>query len=150
MRLSDFLSEETITTNVQSADKETIIDQLLDLCVHTGAVLDRETVRRDVLKREELMSTGLEGGVAVPHAKTGAVGSLTMALGIARDGIDFDSADGKPSTVFFFILAPESEAGKNVQLLAQIARLTRNSALCSRLVHASTPREALKVIRDAE
>lgn len=150
MRLSDLLTEDTITTQLQSADKETIIEQLLDLAVHTGCVLERDAALRDVLKREEMMSTGLEGGVAVPHAKTQAVSGLTMSLGISREGIDFNALDGMPSKLLFFLLAPESEAGRNVQVLAQIARLTRNAAFCNLLIHASTPREALQVIRDAE
>jgi len=150
MRLSGLLTEETITLNLTHSDKKGVIEELLDLAIKTGKVTDRAAALKAVLDREQLMSTGLEKGVAVPHAKTSTAEGLTMALGISKDGIDFDSGDGNPSHLFFFLLAPESEAGPNVQVLAQIARLTNDPNFCNNLRNAESPGDVLNIIRNAE
>ena len=150
MRLSDLLMEDTITISLGCRDKQGVIEELLDLTMKTGKVKDRAVALKAVLDRENLMSTGLERGVAVPHAKTKAAEDLVMALGVCKEGIDFDSADGKPSHLFFFLLAPEAAAGPNVKVLAQIARLTSDGDFCQGLSQATTPREVLDIISDAE
>jgi len=150
MRLSDLLVEETITISLGRQDKRGIIETLLGLAMKTGKIRNREVALKAVMAREDLMSTGLERGVAVPHAKTKAAEDLVMALGISKEGIDFDSADGEPSHLFFFLLAPEAAAGPNVKVLAQIARLTSDGDFCQSLKAAASPGEVLDVIKDAE
>jgi len=150
MRLSALLSEETITISLSHKDKQGIIEELLDLAMKTGQINDRAVALKAVIDRENLMSTGLEKGVAVPHAKSKAAEDLAMALGISKEGIDFRSADGEPSHLFFFLLAPEAAAGPNVQVLAQIARLTSDPNFRKALKEARSPREALDIIEDVE
>ncbi len=150
MRISSLLSEETITISMGHRDKQGIIEELLDLAMNTGKITDRPMALKAVMDREDLMSTGLERGIAVPHAKSPAASDLSMSLGISSEGIDFQSADGKPSHLFFFLLAPEAAAGPNVQVLAQIARLTNDPAFCHALKGASSTREVLEIIQDAE
>ena len=150
MRLSDLLKEQTITVTLSQANKEGIINELLDLAMESGKISKRAKALKAVLDREALMSTGLERGVAVPHAKTNSVSDLVMALGISKEGIDFESADGKPSHLFFFLLAPEAAAGPNIQVLAQIARLTSDPQFCDALQNTPTAEDAIKIIRDAE
>ena len=150
MRLSELLSEETITISLSHDDKNGVIEELLDVAMKSGQIKDRAVALKAVLDREALMSTGLERGVAVPHAKTNAVENITMALGVSADGIDFESADGGKSHIFFFLLAPESAAAANVQVLAQIARLTSDVEFTKEMKAAETPAEALKTIKDLE
>lgn len=150
MRLSDLLSENTIQVSLPYNEKSRVIETLLDLAMQSGKITQKDVAFKAVMDREELMSTGLERGVAVPHAKTDAVESITMALGISKDGIDFQSADGNPSHLFFFLLAPVAAAGPNVQVLAQIARLTNNPDFCERLKAAESARDVMNVIREAE
>lgn len=150
MRLSNLLSEEKITISMSYKDKQGLIEELLDLAMKAGKITDRTAALKAVIDRENLMSTGLERGIAVPHAKSPAVSDLTMSMGISKEGIDFQAADGKPSHLFFFLLAPEAAAGPNVQILAQIARLTSDPAFCQALKDASTPKEVLEIIQDAE
>ncbi|HHS14285.1 MAG TPA: PTS sugar transporter subunit IIA [bacterium] len=149
MRISGLLSEKTIS-RLTRTDKQGVIEELLDLAMNSGQVHDREEALRAILAREALMSTGLEKGIAVPHAKTRAVSEITMALGVSEGGVDFHSADGKPSYIFFFLLAPENAAGPNVQVLAQIARLTHDRSFCEDLRKAESPAGMLAVINDAE
>ena len=150
MRLSELLSPDTITVAIEGKEKTEIIQELLDLAMKTGRIKDRSVALKAVMERENLMSTGLERGVAVPHAKTPMAEDLVMSLGISKDGLDFQSVDEKPSHLFFFLLAPETAAGPNVKVLAQIARLTSDAHFCKALTKADTPSDVLDIIRDAE
>ena len=150
MRLSDLLTETSISVDLKSQAKEDIIRELLELAVTTGNVKDKKATLQDVMKREELMSTGLEKGIAVPHAKSSAISKMTMALGISKEGVDFNSADGKPSHLFFMLLAPEAAAGPNVQALGQIARLTAQTTFCEDLTQASSASDLLDMIKKLE
>jgi len=150
MRISDLLNQENIAVLLQNQDKRGIIEELLDLVMKSGNIKDRAIALEAILKREELMSTGLEKGVAVPHAKSNIATELTMALGISKRGVNFQSADGGPSYLFFFLLAPESAAGPNIQALAQIARLTSQDGFRKALREAETSSQVLEIIRKAE
>ena len=150
MRLMDLLTEEMITISLSHSDKQGIIEELLELASKSGKIKDKETALKAVMDREALMSTGLEKGIAVPHAKSQAAEDLAVSLGISKTGIDFDAADGQPSHLFFFLLAPEAAAGPNIKMLAQIARLTSDPGFCASLKVASSPGEVMELIRKAE
>ncbi|MEJ2628141.1 MAG: PTS sugar transporter subunit IIA [bacterium] len=150
MRLTQLLSEEQIEISLKQTKKKSIIEELLVLAIKSGHINDRMKAFEDIMKREEMMSTGLENGIAVPHAKTKAADELTLSLGISKEGIDFDAADGKPSYLFFMLLAPEDAAGPNVRVLAEIARITKNKEFCKSLINASSPQQVMQLIDEAE
>jgi len=150
MRLTQLLSEETIEVSLKQHKKESVIEELLVLAIKSGKINDRMKAFEDIMKREEMMSTGLEHGIAVPHAKTKAADDLTLSLGISKDGIDFDAADNKLSHLFFMLLAPEDAAGPNVKVLAEIARITKDKEFCKSLINTSSPKEVLRLIDEAE
>jgi PTS system fructose-specific IIC component/PTS system nitrogen regulatory IIA component len=100
-----------------------------------------------VQEREEKMSTGLEKGIAVPHAKTDAVSSLKLAIGIAPEGIDFDSMDKEPSKLFFLLLAPPGQAGPHVEALSEIAKLANSTSFCKALINADNAREVVELMK---
>lgn len=150
MRLTQLLTEEAIEVSLKQTQKKSVIEELLVLAIKGGKINDRMKAFEDIMKREEMMSTGLENGIAVPHAKTKAADDLTLSLGISKEGIDFDAADGKPSHLFFMLLAPEDAAGPNVKVLAEIARLTKDKKFCKKLINASSSKEVLELIDEAE
>jgi fructose-specific phosphotransferase system IIA component len=150
MRLAGLLSADTITLSLEHGDKNGVIEELVGLAMASGKIKNRSTVLKAVMDREELGSTGLEKGVAVPHGKTKAVQDLVMALGISKEGLDFKAQDNKPSHLFFLLLAPEAEAGPHVKALAQIARLTNNPDFRESLLKARSPEEAIQIFKDAE
>lgn len=150
MRLTQLLTEEAIEVSLKQTQKKSVIEELLVLAIKGGKINDRMKAFEDIMKREEMMSTGLEHGIAVPHAKTKAADDLTLSLGISKEGIDFDAADGKPSHLFFMLLAPEDAAGPNVKVLAEIARLTKDKDFCKKLIKASSSKEVLELIDESE
>lgn len=112
----------SIGLNLTGRNRESIIDQLLALCSRTGAVTNTAEVRQALLAREHKSSTGMEHGVALPHARTEAVDRMVCALGISREGVDFGAMDGKPSRIFVMVLMPQDAAGDYARLTGRIAR----------------------------
>ena len=150
MRLSEMLKEDNVLIGFKGTQKKDIIDELIELADKSGRIRNKEEALRAVMAREEMMSTGLEHGIAIPHAKTDSVSEIVMALGISKEGIDFESVDGEPSKIFFLLLAPETAATANVKLLAQIARVTSSAEFRSRIVSADSPAEVIDIISNAE
>ncbi|MFC1668643.1 PTS sugar transporter subunit IIA [Chlamydiota bacterium] len=152
MKLSKLLYKEYIRLNLQDKPKEQLIEDLVDIFFINNAIkpLYRERVITAVINREHLGSTGLEHGIAVPHAKTGAVSELTMALGISKTGIPFDSFDGSPTHLFFLLLAPPQITGPHLKTLEGIARITKDDTTRFDLINARTPEEVVSIILKAD
>jgi len=131
-----------------SAGKSSVIEELLDVLVAAGRVDNRQQALDALLERESQGSTGLESGIAVPHAKTTAVQTLAVAIGISSAGIDFQSADGGLSHIFFLMLAPPDQSGPHIEALSEIARLARSPAFLKALQHAETPQEVTELLNE--
>jgi nitrogen PTS system EIIA component len=145
MAIIDIIVPEVIKVGLTSTDKPSVLRELLQILVDAGKVNDKDAVLDAILKRESLQSTGLEAGFAVPHAKTDAVSELTLAIGIAPDGIDFDAIDKRPSKLFFLMLAPPDKSGPHIEALSEIARMSKSKAFCSALIHAESAEEVMEL-----
>ncbi len=121
---------------------------MVEVLRDAGKISDVEAVHDALMKRESLGSTGLEQGIAVPHAKTTAVTSLTVALGISPKGIDFQAIDGNPSKLFFLLLAPPDQSGPHIEALSDIARITKSQAFCRSVISATTPAEVVELFSE--
>jgi len=148
MALIDLISPEVVKVPLVGATKAEVIRELVQLLLDAGRIAELESVYDALLTREALGSTGLELGVAVPHAKTSAVRRLTAAIGIAPQGVDFQSVDGQPSRLFFLLLAPPDQSGPHIQALAEIARLAKSPTFLRLLSGASSPQEVAELIRE--
>ena len=147
MALVDLISPEVVKVPLTSRNKPEVIRELVQVLKNAGKINDTENVLDAIHRREELGSTGLELGIAVPHAKSEAVNNLTVAIGISPEGIDFNALDGKPSHLFFLMLAPPSQSGPHIEALAEIAKLSRSRAFCDALVHARTSQEVVDLFK---
>ncbi len=143
------LDESTVKVGLESLDKEECIEEMTDVLVRAGRVANSAQVLSAVRTREAEGSTGIGKGVAVPHGKCAGLTSTVLAVGISRNGIEFDSADGKPVKIVFLIAASASEPGKHLQMLAEVVRLIRVPGLCDKLTAATTPKMVLDLL-DAE
>jgi fructose-specific phosphotransferase system IIA component len=148
MALVDLISEEMVKVPLTSTDKPGVLRELLQILKDAGMIEDFDKVLEAIFKREELGSTGLEEGIAVPHAKTDAVKSLTIAIGISPQGIDFHSLDGKPSKLFFLMLAAPDQSGPHIEALAEIAKLSKSRAFCNALINAQSAKEVVALFRE--
>ncbi|MFW6138041.1 MAG: PTS sugar transporter subunit IIA [Spirochaetota bacterium] len=148
MALVDIITPEVVKVPLEARDKPEVIRELVQILKDAGKIKDLDSVVEAIHQREQKGSTGLESGIAVPHAKTAAVKTLTVSIGISRRGIDFDSMDGKPSQLFFLILASPDQSGPHIEALAEIARLTRTRAFCKAMLNAGSPQEVVSLFRE--
>ena len=149
MNVLDILEEDCVALDLEVEDKTGLVAGMVDLLEAAGVVSDKEEVIRKVLEREKLMSTGIGGGVAIPHAQCRGAEKLAVALARTRDGIDFDALDGKPVRLFFLIVGPE-ERGGYVRILARISRLLYTGDLQKSLYRAESARQAIETLRREE
>ena len=147
MALIDMVTERIVKIPLESKDKPDALRELVRILKDAEEIDDFECVLNAVQEREDKQSTGLEKGIAVPHAKTTAVSSLKLAIGIAPQGIDFDSLDKEPSMLFFLLLAPPSQSGPHVEALAEIAKLACSKSFCKALIRSENAREVVELMK---
>ena len=145
MAVVNLIEEDIIKIPLEAKTKPDVIKELVDVLKKAGKIEDAESVFRAVMLRENMGSTGLEKGIAVPHAKTHKVNNLVLAIGVSPEGVDFDSLDGEPSKLFFLLIATPQQAGPHIEALSEIARLTRSSNFCKPLLNAKTPKEIVEI-----
>ena len=145
MAVVNLIEEDIIKIPLEAKTKPDVIKELVDVLKKAGKIEDAESVFRAVMLRETMGSTGLEKGIAVPHAKTHKVNNLVLAIGVSPEGVDFDSLDGEPSKLFFLLIATPQQAGPHIEALSEIARLTRSSNFCKLLLNAKTPKEIVEI-----
>jgi PTS system nitrogen regulatory IIA component len=148
MALADLIRPEVVKVPLAGKTKNEVLRELVQLLLDAGRITELQSVYDALLTREAMGSTGLEQGIAVPHAKTSAVRRLTAAIGISPQGVDFQSADGQPSKIFFLLLAPPDQSGPHIQALAEIARLAKSPTFLRLLAGASSAQEAADLIRE--
>jgi nitrogen PTS system EIIA component len=153
MKIVDFVGPELIVPQLQAHEKSAVIRELADhLAAHvTGPQkIDREVLAKVLLERERLASTAIGEGVAIPHGKLDAVGKLVAVVGRAPEGVDFDSMDGRPTHLFFVLVAPENSTGVHLKALARISRLFKDPEFRTRLMQAKDGQEIFRVIADED
>lgn len=146
MNLKLVLDPRTISLQLTSSTKQAIIEELLDLLVNAGKVSNRTEALKAVLEREAKMSTAIQNGVAIPHAKTDSVPELVTALGIKPEGVDFESLDGKPTQIFILTLSPKTRLGPHIQFLSSISQSLDDAGVRSALLKAKSQQEVIDLL----
>jgi fructose-specific phosphotransferase system IIA component len=150
MKLTDYITPEHVKIKLEGDSKEEIVEELVSLLVETSDASDADAIFNAVMSREREGSTGLEKGVAIPHAKSDAVKKLSIVIGISREGIDFESQDGKPTHIFFLMVAPTAESGPHVQAIAKIVKMIKLDKFRDKLVKSKSPADAVEAIQRVE
>lgn len=152
MLLGDILHKGVIQTGLKGKDKFAAIDELIGLLVHAGDVPEdlQDHIHEIVMAREASMSTGMENGIALPHASTDRLDDIVGALGIAPEGLPFDSLDGQPAHLVVLVILPQAQFQARLKTLAGIAHLLQAKAFRDMLVNSGTEEEVLSLIANAE
>lgn len=150
MRIRDLLSKSAIELNGAAANKQDAIDKAVALMVKTGKINDAAAYKEKVLAREKEGTTGIGEGVAIPHAKTPAVNAPGLAAMVLKDGVDYESLDGLPTTLIFLIAAPNTEENIHLDVLGRLSVLLMDDSFRQKLISAKSPEEFLSVIDAAE
>jgi fructose-specific phosphotransferase system IIA component len=148
--LSELLVPERIKVPLESTTKEDLLRELVQVLGNNVDTPDLAEVLRAVREREEILSTGIGNGVAIPHGKSAAVASLAMVAGVTREAVDFEALDGQPVKLFFLLIGPESAAGQHVKVLSRISRLLRRDSFRQRLSEARSSDEFYLILREGE
>ena len=149
MRILDVLHRDTILSDLKSRDKKGIIAELA-APVADLADIDHEELVRVLMEREHLGSTGIGGGIGIPHGKLKALDTLVLGFGISRKGVDFESIDQRPTRIFFLLVTPENSTGLHLKLLARISRILKNELFKEKLLNASDRDEILDIITEED
>ena len=125
VQLTELLTPERIKIPLVSTSKDEILSELVEVVGKSTPIRDLKEVLRAVREREEVLSTGIGSGVAIPHGKSASISELALVAGVMPEGIDFEALDGKPVNLFFLLIGPEAAAGQHVKALSRISRLLR-------------------------
>lgn len=150
MRITEFLHREAVIGSLASNDKAGVIAELCRAICKSGAAVSKERLVEALLERERLSSTGIGDGVAIPHGKLQGLPGLVGAFGVSREGIEFDAVDGKPTHLFFALMAPDSSAGLHLKALARISRLFKNPSFRKAIADAENADQVYDLIASAD
>ena len=150
MRITELLQDATIDLGVKVNSKEEAIDHLVDLMVKGGNITDREEFKKGILAREANGTTGIGGGIAIPHSKNKAVTKAGLASMTVPDGVDYEAMDGEPSDVFFMIAAPAEGSDVHLEALSRLSVILMDPVFKDSLLKATSKEEYLALIDKKE
>jgi len=152
MKFADFIRVPAIKADLTAADKESAIGELIAGLVEAKEVVagEQESIVKAIMKREELGSTGIGRGVAVPHTKHPSVSRLICTVGVSSEGVDFNSLDGEKVQLFFLLISPPDRPGDHLRALENISRQLRDDTFCRFLKQAKTARDIQLLLEEAD
>jgi PTS system nitrogen regulatory IIA component len=150
MKITDILQESSVVAALAGRSKAEVIAELAGVLASEHREIDRERLIQALEDRERLNSTALGDGVAIPHGKLPGLKRVLAAFGRSRLGIDFQSLDGKPTHLFFLLVAPEDSAGAHLKALARISRLLKDERFRARLMEAGGAHDLFETIREED
>jgi nitrogen PTS system EIIA component len=149
MKICDVLDRRSILPDLKSRNKKGILEELVVPVAEIAGVSQKD-LTKVLMERERLGSTGIGGGIGIPHGKMKNLESLVLGFGLSRKGVDFESLDGQPTHIFFLLITPENNTGLHLKLLARISRILKNDPFKNRLLGAADGDEILGIIREED
>jgi PTS system fructose-specific IIA component/PTS system nitrogen regulatory IIA component len=152
MKFSDFVAPDAIRARIEAQSKEGVIREMVQALVDAGRITaaDQEGIVKAVMKREDLGSTGIGRGVAVPHTKHPSVSRLVGTVAVSPAGVDFESLDGEPVQLFFLLVSPPDRPGDHLRALESISRQLRDDGFCRLLKGAKGPVDIQHLLEEAD
>jgi fructose-specific phosphotransferase system IIA component len=152
MKFSDFVSREAIRAELTADDKQGVIREMVQALLDAGRIAadEHDSIVKAILKREELGSTGIGRGVAVPHTKHPSIDRLVGTVAVSSEGVDFDSLDGEKVHLFFLLISPPDRPGDHLRALENVSRQLRDEAFCKFLKQAKSPDDILLLLDEAD
>ena len=144
--ITNLLTLECINLNLKGQTKQEIIDEMVEILYQGGKLNDKEEYKKAILAREAQSSTGLEEGIAIPHAKTSAVKIPSIAFGLSKNGVDYESLDGEPSKLFFMIAAPANASNTHIEILSKLTTMLLDDEIREKLLEVKTEQEVMDIL----
>jgi PTS system nitrogen regulatory IIA component len=146
MKLAEFVREDLVLAEITATSKDAVIDEIAALVAAQTPPLEAASVARVLKDREKLASTAIGDGVAIPHGKLASAMALVACVARSTQGVDFDSMDGRPTHLFFVLVAPENSTGVHLKALARISRLFKDADFRARLLAAPGPADMYRTL----
>jgi nitrogen PTS system EIIA component len=151
LRLVNLLSEKNICLELKGKNKKSLMVELVDfMAKSSGTIRDKKSLLSILLKREKLGSTGIGGGVAIPHAKSPKVKAFSIVFARHSTGVDFGALDGEKTYLFFALVSPEDNVGSHLKILSEISRLVKDKFVVDLLRRALDTKEVLRIMSTYE
>ena len=150
MLLSNLLKKELVILDLKSKEKIEVIEEIVDKLAEEHKIQDKEEFLKNIIKRENLESSGIGKGIALPHAVVNTLKKLVIAFACSKEGVNFAAQDGKPVHLIFMLGSSEKNANLYLNTLARIASLLRNEAFKKSLLKAKNAPEIINLIKNNE
>ncbi|MGL5124132.1 MAG: PTS fructose transporter subunit IIABC [Fusobacteriaceae bacterium] len=144
--LKEMITENLINLNLKAKNKEEAIEELVTILFNEKKITNKEEFKKEILKREMKSSTGLEEGIAVPHAKSKTVITPSVAFGRIKNGIDYESLDGEPTKMIFMIAAPEGATDSHIETLSKLTTILLEEDVIEKILNSETKKEVLNIL----
>ncbi len=146
MQLSEIIIKQNIIPTLKAKDKKSVLEELAESIARQEHSVEKNALVKVLMEREQLGTTGIGDGVAIPHGKLSNIDQPLISFGRSKDGLDFDSMDGQPSYLFFLLVAPDNSSGIHLQVLAKIAKILKNNDFRNELMAATSSEELYRTI----
>jgi PTS system nitrogen regulatory IIA component len=146
MQMDQILKIGFLNENMLAKTKAEALEELVNTLIKGGLKLDSAKVIEVLQQRENLGSTGIGEGLAIPHGKISTLDEIVVAFGRSKKGVDFDSLDGKPVHIFFLLLAPENSVGQHLKALAKISKMLKTANFRQKLIETDSKKDLYKLI----
>jgi len=151
VKVYPLLTEATVIVDLQSRERDALLEEMALFLKEKEVIRQDKELLEKLIQRENLGSTAIGKGISIPHCKLKEVKNAIVGVAVSRKGVDFGSSDRKPTHVFFLVITSPENPSLNLQILAAIAQLVRNSAsLVRKIMGAKNPRKVIDVIREEE
>ena len=150
MKIMDILLKDAVILDVESTGKSEVLTELSQCAAGAEPSLDADRLLQVLLDRENLQSTGIGDGVAIPHGKMPGLSRLVASFARSRAGVDFESIDGQPTHLFFLLVVPEHSGGQHLKALARISRFLRDASFREKLIAAESLDEIFSTIEEED
>ncbi|MCA8939152.1 MAG: PTS sugar transporter subunit IIA [Planctomycetes bacterium] len=148
MDIDRMMAPERVIMHLEGSTKEAVLVELAEAGSSSGHVRDTDALKRAIIEREKIMSTGIGLSIAIPHAKISEVSDFVLTIGRKPSGIDYDSLDGVPVKIIIMIAAPEGEQNRYLRILAKVTHVLRDDTARTKILAAETPEEIIALFRD--
>jgi PTS system fructose-specific IIA component/PTS system nitrogen regulatory IIA component len=152
MKFADFVSRDAIRAEITADDKEGVIREMVQALLAANKIpqSEYESIVKAIMKREELGSTGIGRGVAVPHTKHPSIERLVGTVAVSPEGVDFDSLDGERVHLFFLLISPPDRPGDHLRALENVSRQLRDESFCKFLKQAKNTEDIVQLLEEAD
>ena len=149
MNVSEVLKKERIALDLEAKSKEEALAALTELLYKSGVLADRDGFMKDVFGREEVSTTGIGNGIAIPHGKSANVSETSVAVAKLKNEVEWQSVDDKPVKFIVLLAVNENDrTGVHVKLLSQMARKLASEETCKRLLEAKSGEEIVNIFSE--